>query len=206
MAAKYTYYINFEAGGGFEETTIYNNKLDIVHRRNSDFIGILDNIIEGSFDLVGDDFASAVYAFKYVGFIEIQVKIDTDIVAAKSAFDICDLNHKQRKCTIKNFGDGRLFNSIVHYWNKELTVPTSGTKTIYYEIGDKITDYAVDIIDLIDTKLESIGITEIFDPSDYWYSTGISGVDFDDLRIAAMSYCVKADGTTDRGKGNKSMK
>lgn len=204
MATKYTYLINFEAGGGFEETTIYNNKLDIVHRRNADFIGIVSHFFEGSFDLLGNDFDKAVYAFKYFGFIEIQVKIGIDTVASGSAYNICDLNHKNKKCTIKNFSDGWVINNLVNYWNKEFVMPKSGTSTLYYEIGSKITDYASEVIELLDNVMESIGIVEVFDPSDYWYSTGITGVDFDDLRIAAMSYCMNEAGTEIKGGGNKS--
>lgn len=204
MAQLYTYTVNFYDGNGDTSTIIYNNSLTKTFRRNAEFTGIIDQTIEGSFDLIGNDFDKAIAGFLSQGTLEIKVYLSTVQIFDFFGYDLCDLDYKQKKCTIKNFSGPWVSNQFVKYWNKEF-IKSYGDAILYNTIGDKITDHASSLIDFIDDSWNLINIQEVFDSTDYWYSTGLSTIDFDDLRIAAMCDCLDAAKTSVKGGGRRTL-
>ena len=199
MAAKYTYQINF--GSGYVDTELFNCQLSLVNRRNESFLGIIDTYLEGSFDLLGDDFDSALVGFSAYGYITLDVYLGISTIASTFCYDLCDLDYNEKKCTIKNFKKFES-NSVRYYWDR--TFVFEGTDDLFETVGVKMTDYAEPLIGVIDAATISLGILEDFDPTDYWYSTGID-IDLDDLRIAAMRDMLNAGSTAVLGGQRKSL-
>lgn len=200
MAAKYTYEINY--GTGYVATELFNCQLSYVNRRNDKFIGIVDIFIEGSFDLLGDDFDSAIAAFSAYGNIGIDIFIDASPLISTYGYDLCDLDYNQKKCTVKNF---KVYNdnSIRYYWNRSFTI--EGTNDLFETLTDQITGYAADLMPLIETKFTDLGVLESFDKTDYWFDTGLGTIDFDDLHIVSMRDMYNATSTGVLGGQRKSI-
>ena len=193
MIDIYKYYINFNDGNGSVETTIYNNALNIVHRRNEDYIGIVDYFLEGAFVLVGNDFDKALESFKTDGSISLDIQMNSISILTTTCFDLCNLDYKSRSATVKNFLKWPE-NSIRNIWKKTFIFPHADIVELF-EDYIKITDFAYDLMDLIKAKIISLHVYESFDRDDYWFDTGLSTIDFDDLRIAEMSYMIETGGT-----------
>src|SRR3972149_4632904 len=196
---SYTYYLYLPAVRSVE---IYNAELTFAHRRNEKFAGIIDSKLEGSFVLLGADFDDAVELFVDQGYIVGDIYLDGNPLISFYASDFCDLDHKQKKGTIKNFQEFNP-NSIRYYGEKQFTIPQTGSQLIW-ELGVTMTNYAHFILDIISDAFTNLNIAEGFDDTDHWFSPGIA-INFADLKIANLRDCLNFDGSAMIGGQRKQM-